>query len=107
MARVALPRVLIVFFIPVLLLFGAGLAFGPLGSSFLGKEPPGLLKVSKPHVILPAETVLHVSHFPVTNTLIASWLTMVVLVGASYLAIDSWQGPSHGRGGGGRIAEFR
>jgi F-type H+-transporting ATPase subunit a len=86
MARVALPRVLIIFFIPVLLLFGIGLAFGPLGSSFFGNEPPGLLKVSKPHVILPAETVLHVGHFPVTNTLIASWLTMAVLVGASTLA---------------------
>jgi len=86
MARVLLPRVFIVFFVPVLILFGIGLAFGPLGSSFFGNEPPGLLKVSKPHVILPAETVLHVGHFPVTNTLIASWLTMAVLVGASTLA---------------------
>ncbi len=86
MARVLLSRVVIFFFIPVLLLFGIGLAFGPLGSSFFGKEPPDLLKVSKPHVVLPAETVLHVGHFPVTNTLIASWLTMVVLVGASFLA---------------------
>ena len=112
MARVVLPRVFIVFFIPVLLLFGIGLAFGPLGSSFFGNEPPGLLKVSKPHVILPAETVLHVGHFPVTNTLIASWLTMVCARGGLHSRhpqneIDPWQSPSHGRGGGGGIAEFR
>ncbi len=86
MARVVLPRIFIFLFILVLLLFGIGLVFGPLGSSFFGNEPPDLLKVSKPHVILPAETVFHVGHFPVTNTLIASWLTMAVLVGASYLA---------------------
>jgi F-type H+-transporting ATPase subunit a len=86
MARVVLPRIFIFLFILVLLLFGIGLVFGPLGSSFFGNEPPDLLKVSKPHVILPAETVFHVGHFPVTNTLIASWFTMAVLVGASTFA---------------------
>ncbi len=73
-------KILILFFIPVLLLFGVGLIFGPLGSSFLGKEPPSIFKVPRPHVSLPAEPLLHVGSFVITNTLIASWFTMLVLV---------------------------
>jgi F-type H+-transporting ATPase subunit a len=73
-------KILILFFIPVLLLFGVGLIFGPLGSSFLGKEPPSIFKVPRPHVSLPAEPLLHVRGFVITNTLIASWFTMLVLV---------------------------
>ncbi|MGB9627533.1 MAG: F0F1 ATP synthase subunit A [Thermodesulfobacteriota bacterium] len=73
-------KILILFFIPVLLLFGVGLIFGPLGSSFLGKEPPAIFKVPRPHVALPAEPLLHVGNFVITNTLIASWFTMLVLV---------------------------
>jgi len=73
-------KILIFFFVPVLILFGIGLIFGPLGSSFFGKEPPGILKVPRPHVALPAEPVFHVGSFSITNTLIASWFTMLVLV---------------------------
>lgn len=36
--------------------------------------------VHKPHVHLPAETIFHISTFPITNTLLASWLTIIVLV---------------------------
>jgi len=78
-------KILIFFFIPVLILFGIGLVFGPLGSSFLGKEPPAIFKVPRPHVALPAEPVAHVGSFSITNTLIASWFTIIVLVGLSYL----------------------
>lgn len=78
-------KVLALFFIPVLILFGIGLVFGPLGSSFLGKEPPSILKIPRPHVSLPAETVFHVGHFSITNTLIASWFTIIALVGLSFL----------------------
>jgi len=73
-------KILIFFFVPVLILFGIGLIFGPLGSSFFGKEPPDILKVPRPHVALPAEPVFHVGSFIITNTLIASWFTMLVLV---------------------------
>ena len=76
-------KILVFFFIPVLILFFIGMVFGPLGSSFLGKEPPGIFNIPKPHVALPSEPVLHVGHFPITNTLIASWLTILVLVGFS------------------------
>jgi F-type H+-transporting ATPase subunit a len=78
-------KILIFFFIPVLLLFVIGLVFGPLGSSFLGKEPPPIFKVPRPHVALPSEPILHVGSFSITNTLIASWFTIIVLVGLSYL----------------------
>jgi F-type H+-transporting ATPase subunit a len=76
-------KILIFFFIPVLILFLIGMVFGPLGSSFLGKEPPGIFKIPKPHVALPSEPVFHVGHFSITNTLIASWFTILVLVGLS------------------------
>ena len=78
-------KILVFFFIPVLILFVVGLVFGPLGSSFLGKEPPSLFKVPRPHVALPAEPVAHVGSFSITNTLVASWFTILVLVGLSYL----------------------
>src|SRR4030043_1006808 len=78
-------KILVFFFIPVLILFFIGMVFGPLGSSFLGKEPPGIFNIPKPHVALPSEPILHVGHFSITNTLIASWLTILVLVGFSIL----------------------
>ncbi len=76
-------KILLFFFIPVLILFVIGMVFGPLGSSFFGKAPPSILNIPKPHVALPAEPVLHVGHFPITNTLIASWFTILVLIGVS------------------------
>ncbi len=76
-------KIVIFFFIPVLVLFGIGLVFGPLGSSFLGKKPPSIFQVPRPTVELPSEAVFHISHFSVTNTLIASWLTIIILIGLS------------------------
>ena len=48
-------KVLIFFFIPVLILFGVGFVFGPLGTSFFGTKTPSFLEVPKPNVELPAE----------------------------------------------------
>jgi F-type H+-transporting ATPase subunit a len=76
-------KILLFFFLPVLILFVVGLIFGPLGSSFMGKEPPGIFKVPRPHVALPSEPVFHAGHFTITNTLIASWFTIIVLVSLS------------------------
>lgn len=78
-------KILVFFFIPVLVLFGVGLVFGPLGSSFLGMKPPAIFQVPRPTVELPSEPVAHIGHFAVTNSLVASWLTMIVLVGLSIL----------------------
>ncbi|NWF93205.1 MAG: F0F1 ATP synthase subunit A [Syntrophaceae bacterium] len=78
-------KILLFFFIPILVLFIIGLVFGPLGSSFFGKEPPEIFKVPRPHVVLPAEPVAHIGSFSITNTLLASWFTILVLVGLSYI----------------------
>ena len=73
-------KVLLFFFIPVLILFGVGFVLGPLGTSFFGTKTPSFFQVPKPNVELPAEPVLHIGHFAVTNTLFASWFTMIVLI---------------------------
>lgn len=63
-----------------------GFIGGALGSSFLGLEVPSFLKVSRPHVELPGEEVFHLAIFPITNTLIASILSTVVLASLTYAA---------------------
>ncbi len=73
--------VLVVF----LVLFLVGLAIGPLGAKMLpGLELPSWLSVPQPHPRLPAEVVFHLFGHPITNSVIAAWLTIIVLVGFSY-----------------------
>jgi F-type H+-transporting ATPase subunit a len=77
---------LIVFFLVIVLaLFAIGFIFGPLGASFFGIEVPSFMAVPKPHVELPSEGVFEVAGFPITNTLIASWLTVIVLAIVFYV----------------------
>jgi len=73
-------KVLVLVIIAFLALLLTGLVLGPIGSSF-GIEPPSFIAVSKPHVELPSEGIFHIAGFTITNTLIASWLTIIVLVG--------------------------
>jgi F-type H+-transporting ATPase subunit a len=59
--------------------------FGFMGGAIGGKLFPGIhlpswLSVPKPTVQLPAETVFHLGPLPVTNTIITSWLTILVLL---------------------------
>jgi F-type H+-transporting ATPase subunit a len=68
----------------LLALLLTGLIVGPLGSSILGTQAPNFLSVPKPKVELPSEGILHISGFTITNTLIASWLTIIVLVISFY-----------------------
>jgi len=68
----------------LLALLLTGLIVGPLGSSLLGIKAPGFLNNSKPHVELPSEGILHTPIITITNTLIASWLTIIVLIGLVY-----------------------
>jgi F-type H+-transporting ATPase subunit a len=44
------------------------------------------LKVDLPHVALAAEKLFYVGPVPVTNTMLATWLTMIVLLVVSFLA---------------------
>jgi len=39
----------------------------------------------KPHVALPAEAIFHIGSFPIYNTLLASWLAILVLAAVFYL----------------------
>jgi len=67
-----------------LVLFAIGFAAGPLGRSMLGLELPSWLSISRPDPKLPAEVVFHLFGFPITNSIIGAWLTIIFLVGFSY-----------------------
>jgi len=43
-----------------------------------------LFPMPRPHVVLPAEAIFHIGGFPIYNTLLASWITIVVLVAMFY-----------------------
>ena len=69
-----------------LVLFAVGFASGPLGKSMLGDLGlPSWLSVPQPHPELPAEVAFHLFGFPITNSIIGAWLTIIVLVGFSYI----------------------
>jgi F-type H+-transporting ATPase subunit a len=75
--------------LPVVILLAllvAGLLLGPIGSGFLPAQLPEDLRVPKPNVKLPAEVIGQVGSFSITNTLIAAWLTIVVLAVLFYFA---------------------
>jgi F-type H+-transporting ATPase subunit a len=82
------PLVIIISII-LLVLVIVGFAIGPLGASIFERlgidiNPPEWLVVQRPHPELPAETVFHIFGFPITNSIIAAWITIVFLVGFSY-----------------------
>jgi len=52
--------------------------FGDLGL-------PGWLSVPQPHPELPTEVIFHLFGFPIANSVIAAWFTIIVLVGLSFL----------------------
>ncbi|MFC2026666.1 F0F1 ATP synthase subunit A [Chloroflexota bacterium] len=63
-----------------------GFIVGPLGQSLLGDVGlPDWLSVSKPQPELPPETVFHIFGLKITNSLIATWVTIIFLVGFSYI----------------------
>ena len=73
--------VLVVFFA----LTVVSLISGALGSSLFGDVGlPSWLTVPRPDLKLPAEVVFRLFGFPITNSIIAAWLTIIILVGISY-----------------------
>ncbi len=67
------------------MLLVVGFISGPLGRSLFGDLGlPGWLSVPQPELELPAEVVFRLFGFPITNSIIAAWLTMIVLVAFSY-----------------------
>jgi F-type H+-transporting ATPase subunit a len=77
--------VLIGIIVIVVVLGVVSLLGGALGQSlFKGLNLPDWISVDKPHVDLPASTIFHVLGFPVTNSLLATWLSMIVLLVLAY-----------------------
>lgn len=69
---------LVVFF---LALFVVGFLAGPIGSKmFPAVHLPEWLSVHKPEPELPAEVVFHILGFPVTNSIVAAWVTVIVVL---------------------------
>jgi F-type H+-transporting ATPase subunit a len=71
-----------------LALIVGGFLIGPLGQSMLNIELPSwlsALSVERPDPQLPAETVFHIFGFPITNSVIGAWITIIFLVGVSYI----------------------
>ncbi|MDP2731313.1 MAG: FoF1 ATP synthase subunit a [Dehalococcoidales bacterium] len=66
-------------------LFLVGLGSGPLGKNIIGDVFPSWLSVPQPHPELPAEVVFHLFGFPITNSIVATWITIIVLAGFSFL----------------------
>ena len=68
-----------------LVLFGVGFAAGPLGQNLLGDIGlPDWLSTPQPDPQLPPEVVFHIFGFPVTNSMVGAWVTIIFLVGFSY-----------------------
>ena len=77
--------VLIGIVIVVLAVGVISLLSGALGKALVGDVGlPQLFTVDRPHVQLPAEEIFHIGGFAVTNTIIASWITIVVLAGLAW-----------------------
>jgi len=43
-----------------------------------------LFPVPRPHISVPAEAVFHLGPIPITNTMLASWVTVLVIIGLFY-----------------------
>jgi F-type H+-transporting ATPase subunit a len=64
----------------ILALIILGLLAGPIGNSLFHIRFPSWLVVGQPEPQLPSEAVFHIFGLPITNTLLASWITVVFLV---------------------------
>ena len=79
-------RLVVILGIVLVALFLTSFVMGPLGSKFFNIQVPPELQVSKPHVVLPSEPMFHVGEFKVTNTLISSWVTIILLLAIFFFA---------------------
>jgi F-type H+-transporting ATPase subunit a len=82
--------VLIIIGVVVLAIAVIGFLSGGIGQKLLEKfgisiSLPSWLVPSSPEVHLPAPVLFHVFNFPVTNTMIAGWITIIFLVVVSWL----------------------
>ncbi len=81
---------------PVVILIGVvfllvilfSLAGGPVGSKLLGGivKLPDFMQVPPPDPKLPAEPLFHIGNFPVTNSLVTTWISIIVIIILATLA---------------------
>jgi F-type H+-transporting ATPase subunit a len=74
----------------VLVLLLVGFISGPIGQSILATFAPNVslpswLSVPQPEPELPAEVVFHILGLPITNTMVATWITFIFLIVFSYV----------------------
>jgi F-type H+-transporting ATPase subunit a len=68
-------------FLIVIALFVIAFISGALGSAFIGDTSIGeAVAIEAPHIQLPGEVIFHIGSFGVTNTLLTSWISIIVLV---------------------------
>jgi F-type H+-transporting ATPase subunit a len=77
--------IIITIFVVIFILIIVGLLAGPIGQSVFHTNFPSWLIVGQPEPRLPSEAVFHIFGLPITNTLLASWLTVVFLALFSFL----------------------
>ena len=78
--------ILVIVVIVGLAILVVGFMAGPLGKSIIGDIGlPSWLSVPAPEPHLPAPALFHIFGLPITNTILAGWLTVVVLVLSSWL----------------------
>jgi F-type H+-transporting ATPase subunit a len=63
-----------------------GFLTGSIGRSIFGDIGPSWLRVPSPEPQLPPEPVFHIAGFPVANTMITAWISIILIVVLSYLA---------------------
>jgi F-type H+-transporting ATPase subunit a len=78
--------VLIIVIIIALAIVVIGFLAGPLGKSIVGDIGlPSWLSVPAPEPHLPAPVLFHVLGLPITNTMLAGWITVIFLVVVSWV----------------------
>jgi F-type H+-transporting ATPase subunit a len=78
--------VLIIIVIIALAIVVIGFLAGPLGKSIIGDIGlPSWLSVPAPEPHLPAPVLFHIFGLPITNTMLAGWITVIFLVLVSWL----------------------
>ena len=78
--------VLIIVTVIALAIVVIGFLAGPLGKSIIGDIGlPSWLSVPSPEPHLPAPVLFHIFGLPITNTIIAGWITVIFLAVASWL----------------------
>jgi F-type H+-transporting ATPase subunit a len=73
-------------FVGIIVLLIFGFLAGPIGEKLVGIQLPAWMTVARPEVSLPAEPVFFIGGAAITNSIITSWLTIIVLGVLAYIA---------------------